>query len=168
MLVGKDHCWWERIMLEAKDHVGGEGSWRWERIMLPVEDSKCFRIMISVHETYVFAQNGSLSVRSQHKSQQTICQLAADLIAPCRDNTKKYNEHFTGRFLIENEINGQWPTGSGTCCSRVRARTISCCSALRCRHYWSRPWPWLWPYYNMCHCPLATAHLFHLHQLVPG
>ena len=108
MLAGKDHCWWKKIMLVAEDHVGGKdhvASW-WERIMLSVEDNKFSRIMVSVHEKDVFfAQNGSLSVRSQQKSQQTICQLAADLIlwgcwgqkiAPCRDNAEKIRKRIKG------------------------------------------------------------------------
>ena len=98
MRVGKDHCWSEKIMLVAEDHAGGKGSCWWNRIMLVVEESKFSRIMISAQKKTFFAQNGSLSVRSQQKSQQTICQLAADLIlwgcwgqrvAPCRDNAEK-------------------------------------------------------------------------------
>ena len=54
MLVGKDHCWWERIMLVAEDHVGGEESCWWERIMLVVEHGKCCRIMISAQKKHVF------------------------------------------------------------------------------------------------------------------
>ena len=98
MLVGQDHCWWERIMLMGEDHVGGEESCWWERIMLSVEDSKFARIMISAQKNVFLAQNGPPSVRSQQKSQQTICQLAADLIlwgccvqktSQCRDNPEK-------------------------------------------------------------------------------
>ena len=67
-------------MLVREDHAGGEGScWR-GRIMLVVEDSHFRRSMISVYEKLFFAQNGSLSVRSQHKSQKTICQVATDPI----------------------------------------------------------------------------------------
>ena len=51
---------------------------------------------------------------------------------------------FCDHFFFEDEINGQWPTGSGACCgrvrARVRARTICSCSALRCRHF-SGPGP---------------------------
>ena len=54
MLVAEDHCWWERIMLVAEDHVGGEGSCWWERIMLVGQDGEVSRIMISVHEKHVF------------------------------------------------------------------------------------------------------------------
>ena len=101
MLVGKDHCWWERIMLVAEDHVGGEESCWWERIMLVVEHGKCCRIMISAQKNTFFAQNASPPVRLQQKSQQTICQLAADLIlwgcwgqktSQCRDNPEKIRQ----------------------------------------------------------------------------
>ena len=54
MLVGKDHCWWERIMLVAEDHVVGEGSCWWERIMLVVEDGKFSRKTILAYEKPVF------------------------------------------------------------------------------------------------------------------
>ena len=108
MLVGQDHCWWERIILMGEDHVGGEESCWWERIMLSVEDSKFSRIMISAQKNMFFAQNGSPSVRSQQKSQQTICQLAADLIlwgfegqriGQCRDNAEKIQPKFYRVFL---------------------------------------------------------------------
>ena len=79
MLVREDHvagkrsCWWERIMLVEKDHVGGKESCGCCKM---VNDCKS---MIFAPKTSTFAQNGLPSVRSQHKSQQTICQLAAHL-----------------------------------------------------------------------------------------
>ena len=70
MLVGQDHCWWERIILMGEDHVGGEESCWWERIMLSVEDSKFSRIMISAPKKHVFLQKMGphLSVRNKNRS----------------------------------------------------------------------------------------------------
>ena len=70
MLVGKDHCWWERIMLAAEDHVGGEESCWWERIMLVVEHGKCCRIMISAQKKTRFLHRTGhrLSVRNKNRS----------------------------------------------------------------------------------------------------
>ena len=79
MLVGKNHaggegsCWWERIMLVEKDHVGGKGSCGCCKMV-----TYC-KSMIFAPKKFTFSQNGLPSVRSQHKSQQTICQLAAHL-----------------------------------------------------------------------------------------
>ena len=95
-------------MLVAKDHVGGEESCWWEKIMLVVERGKCCRIMISVQKNTFLAQNGSPSVRLQRKSQQTICQLAADLIlwgwwgqkiALCRISAQNIQRTFHTVFL---------------------------------------------------------------------
>ena len=62
----EDTCWWGRIMLVGKDHAGSARWWGMQ---------KCdFRFKKST-----FSQNGLLFVRSQHKSQQTICLLAAHL-----------------------------------------------------------------------------------------
>ena len=78
MLVREDHvagersCWWERIMLVGKDHVGGKGSCG---CCTMVND--CKSMIFASKNT--FSQNGLPSVHSQHKSQQTICQLAAHL-----------------------------------------------------------------------------------------
>ena len=103
MLVGKNHaggrgsCWWGRIMLVGKDHVGGEEScWLWKIVSIP-------ELWFRHRKNTFFAQNGSPSVRSQQKSQQTICQLAADLIlwgfegqriGQCRDNAEKIQPNF--------------------------------------------------------------------------
>ena len=57
-------------MLVGKDLVGGERScWLWRMV------SFC------PTKNIFFAQKGPLSVRSQHKSQQTICHVAADPIS---------------------------------------------------------------------------------------
>ena len=78
MLARKDHvageraCCWERIMLVETDHVGGKGSCGCCKM---VNYSKlCF-----VHKKSTFSQKGLPCVRSQRKSQQTICLLAAHL-----------------------------------------------------------------------------------------
>ena len=61
-------------MLVGKDHVGGEGScWLWKIVSIP-------EVWFRHRKNTFFAQNGSPSVRSQQKSQQTICQLAPDLL----------------------------------------------------------------------------------------
>ena len=79
MLMREDHaggegsCWWERIMLVENDHVGGKGSCGCCKMV------NCCKSMIFAQKKYTFAQFGLPSVRSQHKSQQTICQLAAHL-----------------------------------------------------------------------------------------
>ena len=79
MLVREDHvggersCWRERIMLVVKGHVVGKGSCGCCKMV-----NYC-KSVIFAPEKYTFSQNGLLSVRSQHKSQQTICQLAAHL-----------------------------------------------------------------------------------------
>ena len=79
MLARKDtvgergSCWWERIMLVEKDHVGGKRSCGCCKMV-----NYC-KTMIFAPTNYTFSQNGLPSVRSQHKSQQTICQLAAHL-----------------------------------------------------------------------------------------
>ena len=66
-------------MLVGKDHAGGEGSCWWERIMLVLQDDEECKNVIFASKKSTFSQNGLLSVRSQHKSQQTICLLAAHL-----------------------------------------------------------------------------------------
>ena len=79
MLVREDHvagersCWWERIMLVEKDHVGGKRSCGCCKMV-----NYC-KNMIFAPKKSTFSQNGLLCVRSQHKSQQTICLLAAHL-----------------------------------------------------------------------------------------
>ena len=79
MLVKEDHvagersCWWERIMLVGKDHVGGKGSCGCCKMV-----NYC-KSMIFAPKKSTFSQNGLPSVRSQHKSQQTICRRAAHL-----------------------------------------------------------------------------------------
>ena len=78
MLLREDHvggegsCWWERIMLVEKDHVGGERSCGCCKMV-----RYCKNMIIALISC--FSQNGLPSVRSQHQSQQTICQLAAHL-----------------------------------------------------------------------------------------
>ena len=80
MLVREDHvggersCWWERIMLVEKDHVGGKGSCGCCNMV-----NYC-KSMIFAPKKSTFSQNGLPSVRSQHKSQQTICRRAAHLL----------------------------------------------------------------------------------------
>ena len=69
-------------MLVGKDHVGGEGSCWWERFMWLLQDGKLLQKYGSCIKKFTFSQNGLLSVRSQHKSQQTICHLAPDPIPP--------------------------------------------------------------------------------------
>ena len=65
-------------MLVGKDHAGGGGPCWWERIMLVLQDDEeCKNVIFAPKKT--FSQNGLLSVSSQHKSQQTICLLAAHL-----------------------------------------------------------------------------------------
>ena len=109
MLVGRDHaggkrsCWQGKIMLVGKDHVSGEGScWLWKMVNVA-------ELWFLHRKNTLFAQNGSLSVRSQQKSQQTICLLAADLIsyasgAPRQAHVeitpKKYEKHLKGRPLV--------------------------------------------------------------------
>ena len=66
-------------MLVGKNHAGGERSCWWERIMLVLQDDEECKHVIFALEKSTFSQNGLPSVRSQHKSQQTICQLAAHL-----------------------------------------------------------------------------------------
>ena len=79
MLAREDHvggersCWWERIMLVEKDHVGGKGSCGCCKMV-----DYCKSIIFAPKKS-TFSQNGLPSVRSQHKSQQTICLLAAHL-----------------------------------------------------------------------------------------
>ena len=74
MLLGKDHageegsCWWGKIMLVGKDRVGANAScWLWKII-----NFADYGFHTSLTKNTFFAQNGSLCVRSQHKSQQTI------------------------------------------------------------------------------------------------
>ena len=108
MLAREDHVagersrWWERIMLVENDHVGGKGSCGCCKMV-----NYC-KSRIVAPEKIIFAQKGLPSVRSQHKSQQTICQLAADLIlwgcwgrkiATCRDNAEKIQRTFYKVFL---------------------------------------------------------------------
>ena len=79
MLMREDHaggegsCWWEKIMLVEKDHVGGKGSCGCCKMV-----NYC-KTMIWAPKKYTFSQNGFPSVRSQRKSQQTICLRAAHL-----------------------------------------------------------------------------------------
>ena len=84
-------------MLVGKDHASGEGSCWWGRIMLALQDDEFCKNMISAQKTF-FARNGPVRVRLQHKSQQTICQVAPDLKTKvprskktdlCRDNKEK-------------------------------------------------------------------------------
>ena len=78
MLMREDHaggegsCWWGRIMLVEKNYVGGKGSCGCCKMVIYCKN------MIGA-KTHIFAQNGLPCVRSQHKSQQTICLLAAHL-----------------------------------------------------------------------------------------
>ena len=78
MLARKDHvageraCCWERIMLVETDHVGGKGSCCCCKMV------NCCKCMIFAPKDKI-SQNGLPSVRSQHKSQQTICLLAVHL-----------------------------------------------------------------------------------------
>ena len=66
-------------MLMREDHAGGEGScWR-QRTMWLLQDGKLLQKYEFCTKKHTFSQNGLLSVRSQHKSQQTICQLGAHL-----------------------------------------------------------------------------------------
>merc|ERR1712216_764768 len=95
-----DHAGGRRSCIQ--DHVGGRGScWLWKIVSLAES-------LFGHRKNTFFAQNGPLLVRSQHKSQQTICQLAADLIlygcwgqkiAPCRDNAEKIQRTFYKAFL---------------------------------------------------------------------
>ena len=79
MLVREDHvvgerpCWLERITLLGKVRVGEKGSCGCCKMV-----NYC-KNMIFAPKKSTFSQNGLPSVRSQHKSQQTICQLAAHL-----------------------------------------------------------------------------------------
>ena len=66
-------------MLVGKNHAGGEGSCWWERIMWLLQDGKLLQKYDFCTKKCTFAQNGLPSVRSQHKSQQTICLLVAHL-----------------------------------------------------------------------------------------
>ena len=66
-------------MLVGKNHVAGERSCWWEKIMWLLQDGKLLQKSVFCIKEYIFAQNGLPSVRSQHKSQQTICLLAAHL-----------------------------------------------------------------------------------------
>ena len=66
-------------MLVGKNHAGGEGSCWWERIMWLLQDGKLLQKSAFCTKN-IAAQSGLPSVRSQHKSQQTICQLAPDLL----------------------------------------------------------------------------------------
>ena len=70
---GERSCWWERIMLVEKDHVDGKGSCGCCKMV-----NYC-KSMIFAPIFLLFSQKGLPSVRSQHKSQQTICLLAAHL-----------------------------------------------------------------------------------------
>ena len=80
MLVREDHvagersCWWERIMLVGKDHVGGKGSCGCCKMVNYCKSN------VFAPKKSTFSQNGLPSVRSQHKSQQTICRLAVYLV----------------------------------------------------------------------------------------
>ena len=66
-------------MLVGKNHAGGEGSCWWERIMWLLQDGKLLQKYDFCTKKFTFSQNGLPSVRSQHKSQQTICLRAAHL-----------------------------------------------------------------------------------------
>ena len=68
-------------MLVGKDHVGGKGSscW-WERSMLALQDDEECGTVDFAPKNQLFSQNGLPCVRSQRKLQQTICQLAPDLL----------------------------------------------------------------------------------------
>ena len=66
-------------MLVGKNHVGGEGSYWRERIMWLLQDGKLLQKYDFCTKKSTFSQNGLPSVRSQHKSQQTICLRAAHL-----------------------------------------------------------------------------------------
>ena len=66
-------------MLVGKDHAGGEGSCWWERIMWLLQDGKLLQKCDLCTKKFTFSQNVLPSVRSQHKSEQTICLRAAHL-----------------------------------------------------------------------------------------
>ena len=106
MLASEDHvggersCWWEIIMLVEKEHVGGKGSCGCCKMV-----NYC-KSMIFAPEKSICSQNGLPCVRSQHKSQQTICLLAAHLF-PIKNSARKrpYVKVTSKKYVVEVLLN---------------------------------------------------------------
>ena len=79
MLVRRGSCCWGMITLVGKNMLVEKRSCWWEGIMWLLQDGKLLQKYDFRTNKYTFSQNGLQSVRSQHKSQQTICRLAAHL-----------------------------------------------------------------------------------------
>ena len=86
-------------MLVGKDHVGGEGSCWWGRIMPCLQnDEECKNIIFALEKS-TFSYKDAPCVRSQHELQQTICQLAPDLLTTVPRSKKQVDVEIIGKII---------------------------------------------------------------------